>query len=160
MTSPTVHLSLLRALYALWSGSVSASVSFGEPVALQSGNFLAVGVTDPEAAGKSSAASATIDWASTMTPDGYAESGEVACAVVVIDGSDDLEPVADAAYGILAEAVELIRNNYTATNGTDLLGVTGLWELRLASVELSVLAPGEYGATAYLLFRLAYQALT
>lgn len=160
MTPPTVHLALMRALVALWSGSVDASVSFGEPVALQSGHFLAVGVTDPDAAGKSSAASSTIDWASSMTPDGFAESGDLMCAIVAIDGSDDLEAVADAAYSILADAVNAIRDNYTATNGTNLLGVPGLWELRPSSVELSVLAPGEYGATAYLLARFAYQALT
>lgn len=158
--APTTQLALLKALVSLFTSSLDASVSFGEPLELQSGDYLAVGVTDPEAAGKSSAASSSIDWATVMSPDGYSESGEIMCAAISTAGTDDLETVADSAYAILAAAVNAIRSNYTATNGTNLLGVPGLWELRLSSVELPVLAPGEFNATAYLLFRFSFQALT
>ena len=157
---PTVQLALLKALVDLFKGVTFASVSFGEPVALQSGDFLAVGISDPEAGGRSSAASSSIDWSTSMTPDGYAESGEIMCAAISVSGSDDLELAAESAYAILSAAVGAIRDNYTATQGTNLLGVEGLWELHLSSVELPVLVPGEFGATAYLLFRLAFQALT
>ena len=157
---PTVQLDLLKALVSLLGNLPDVNVSFGEPRALQSGDTLAVGVTDPEAAGKSSAASSTITWGTSMTEDGYAESGEVMLAAVSTSGGNDLTEVADRVYRILGEVVAAIRSNYAATNGQNLLGVAGLWELRLSAVDLPVLAPGEYGATAYLLFRLAYQALT
>lgn len=150
----SVVLDLLNALHDGIAGTSPAQVSFGEPEGFTSGDFLAIGVTDPGAGRPTQSANSQTDWAALSMGSGYDETGEIACSAWSVNGSDDMQEVVAKAYARLSEVLAYIRANYTDTN---LLGVQGLWELRLAGHELQTFRT-DGGCIAYLLFRLAFQA--
>ena len=145
---------LLSALVTAFSAATSAEVTRGLPVGISSGDYLGVGVTDPTATRPVSAITSTIEWSGTIPEGGFDESGEVAVAAVAVRGSDDLAEPTAAVYALLAAVVGYLRTHWTPS---DLLGVSGLWDLKPTDTDLQTLQD-ENGAAAYLLIRFSFRA--
>lgn len=130
------------------------SVTTGLDSGIRSGPALAVGVIDPEAKTPTTGATSTIEWSTSMSTDGFNESGDLSLAAIVTSGSTDLEDAISQAYGILSDVIGYLRSSWS---NHDLLGVEGLWDLHVTSTELTP-ALSDSGCVAYLLFHLAFQA--
>jgi hypothetical protein len=129
-------------------------VTVGLPVGMNSGDYLGIGIVDPEDAKSRSSFNSTITWATDMTVDGFDEVGELSLAAVAIRGSDDLsEPIA-AVNSILSDLIAWLRSKWSTS---DLLGIEGLWDLRVSNLDLTTYQ-NESGCAAYLQIRLAFQA--
>ena len=129
-------------------------VTVGLPVGLNSGDYLGIGIVDPEDAKSRSSYNSTITWATDMTVDGFDEVGELALAAVAIRGSDDLSEPISAVYSILSDLIAWLRSKWSAS---DLLGIKGLWDLRVSNLDMTTYQ-NEFGCAAYLQIRLAFQA--
>ena len=153
----TVVPDLMFALFAQLPDVLEdVEVSLSDPAGLSSGDYLGIGVTDPEANSPSVAATGNIEWRTSMTRDGFDDVGDISLSAWSVNGSDDMAEVIANVFAISAAVGRFVVDNYS---DVDLLGVTGLWELHLSSYELSTFRI-DGGCTAYLLFRLAYQATT
>lgn len=152
----SVAWSLTKALRDLLSSKLEASVSIGLPNGMSSGDYVALAVTDPEAAGRpASAYTSDFEWADSVAPTDLKVSGEVSLAIVAVRGDDDLEAACDAVEAILDQIDAEVRG---AWSSHDLLGVPGLWDLRLSSTEANT-TPLDGASFAYLLARYTFQAL-
>ena len=147
---------LMFTLYAQLPEVIDAEISLSDPAGLSSGDYLGIGVTDPGANAPSVAATGGTDWRTSMTWDGFDDVGEISLSAWSVSGSDDMSEVITNVFALRSAVGEFVIDNYS---DMDLLGVTGLWELKLSSYELSTFRV-DGGCTAYLLFRLAYQATT
>lgn len=136
--------------------AASADVGYGNQTALSSRDYLGFLATDPGASRPTVGASGTTDWRTSMTTDGFDDAGEIAICAWAWNGSRDVLAVAARVFALRAEVGQYVVDNYSNQN---LCGVTGLWDLKLTSYELSTFPTSE-GCTAYLLFKLAYQATT
>ena len=135
---------------------IDAEVGFGNQVDLSSRDFLGILATDPGSTRPTSGAMGSTDWRTSMTRDGFDDSGTIALAAWASSGSQAMAEVVDRVFAIRDAVGQFVIDNYADQN---VLGVVGLWELHLGSYELQTY-PAEGGATAYLLFTLVYQATT
>lgn len=130
-------------------------VTVGLPVGLNSGDYLGIGIEDGfEDAKSRSSFNSAITWATDMTVDGFDEVGELSLAAVAIRGSDDLSEPISAVYSILSDLIAWLRSKWSAS---DLLGIKGLWDLRVSNTDMTTYQ-NESGCAAYLQIRLAFQA--
>ena len=147
---------LLQAMVERFGAGLDASVSMGMPTGTESGDYLGVGVTDPEAAGRpASAYNSSIEWSTSIAPDGpFDEVGEVSLAAVSVRGDDELDQAIKAVHDIFDQVVAVTREQWA---DHDMFGVPGLWDLKPSGAELNT-AQLDIGATAYLLIRFSFQA--
>lgn len=117
------------------------------------GDFLMIGVEDPDIEGAAFSADAKQDWASVGTGAPRDEQGEITCVAVSWNGNgpEGAKAARDAAYAIAAAVEDLLR-------ATPSLGVDGLlWTGFGSSSQLSQ-AQGDGGASALLVFRINFRA--
>lgn len=133
---------------------IDVEADIGNPTALSSRDYLGILATDPGSTRPTSGAMGETDWATTMTRDGFDDNGTIALAAWATSGSEDMADVVNRVFAIRSAVGQYVVDNYTDRS---ILGVEGLWELHLSSYELQTF-PSEDGATAYLLFNLAYKA--
>ena len=147
---------LLSALHTLLKTQLTTtSVSFGLPTGIQSGDYLGIAVADPEASGRAATAfSSNLEWSISVDPRTLDEVGEVSLAAVAIRGDDELDVAVQAAFAIFDAVIAALRGAWSSSN---LLGVTGLWDLKGSGVEL-VPAQLDGAAVAMVLIRLSFQA--
>lgn len=122
----------------------------GFGVTADPGDFLMIGVEDPDAEDAAFSADARQEWANAnhTTRD---ESGEITCCAVSWNGDADQKTARDGAYAITA-AVE------TCLRETPALGLDNLlWTGFGSSTQLSQVQ-GDSGAAAMLVFRIAFRA--
>lgn len=147
---------LIDALLALArSGAVAivpdSNVFDGVGVTQDPGNFLMVGVEDPDMEGMAFAADARQEWSGVGTGAPRDEEGDVTCVAVAWNGDGDAKAARDAAYAIAAALEDALRANPS-------LGVSSLlWTGFGSSSQLSQ-AQGEGGASSILIFRIHFRA--
>lgn len=148
---------LLAALQSAFASALDGvEVGRGLRAGISSVDYLGLGVVDPDATRSTASVTSTIDWVTTVQTGGFDETGEVACAALAVRSTDDVATATDAAYAIFDQVVDHLRNNWQPNA---ILGIPGLWDLHPSSTEL-VTVQTDAGATAYLLFRLAFQVRT
>lgn len=117
------------------------------------GDFLMIGVEDPDLEGAAFSAETKQDWAAVGTGAPRDEQGEVTCVAVSWngDGPEGAKAARDAAYAISAAVETLLRD-------TPALGIPELlWTSFGSSSQLSQ-AQGSGGASALLVFRINFRA--
>ena len=152
----SVGWQLLEALRERFNARLDASVSMGLPTGIESGDYVGVGVSDPEAAGRpASAFNSSMEWSTSIAPEGpFDEDGEVSLAAVASRSDDELPEAIKSVYAIFNQMLAVLRELWS---DHDLLGVVGLWDLKPAGVELNT-AQLDGQAVAYLLIRWSFQA--
>ena len=152
----SVGWQLLEALRERFDARLDASVSMGLPTGIESGDYVGVGVSDPEAAGRpASAFTSSLEWAASIAPTGpFSESGEVALAAVASRSDGELNDAIEGVWAIYTQMVAVLRELWS---DHDLLGVVGLWDLKPSGVELNT-AQLDGQAVAYLLIRFSFRA--
>ena len=152
----SVGWQLLEALRERFDARLDASVSMGLPTGIESGDYVGVGVSDPEAAGRpASAFTSSLEWAASIAPTGpLSESGEVALAAVASRSDGELNDAIEGVWAIYTQMVAVLRELWS---DHDLLGVVGLWDLKPSGVELNT-AQLDGQAVAYLLIRFSFRA--
>jgi hypothetical protein len=115
------------------------------------GDFLMVGVEDPDIEGAAFSADTKQDWAAVGTGAPRDEQGDITCVALSWNGDGDPKAARDDAYAIAAALEDLLRD-------TPALGVPGLlWTSFGTSSQLSQ-AQGPDGASALLVFRINFRA--
>lgn len=130
----------------------SVRVSDGIGATDDPGDFLMIGVEDPDLEGAAFSAETKQDWAHANYT-ARAETGEITCVAVSWngDGPEGAKAARDGAYAISAAVETLLRANPS-------LGVDGLlWTGFGSSSQLSQ-AQGDGGASALLVFRINFRA--
>lgn len=122
----------------------------GLPAAWTVGDFLYVGVTDPDSPTPTAAATSTQKWP-LATPTGRDETGTITCYAYVQRGSADPKEARDAAFGIVGAVQSLLR-------GPDVrLGVPGVLRTSFASQDFDQGQTAD-GALAVVTFRIDFTA--
>lgn len=122
----------------------------GFGVTADPGNFLMIGVEDPDTEDAAFSADTRQAWANANYT-ARDESGDITCVALAWNGDGNQKSARDAVYAI-ATAVE----NFLRANPS--LGLTGLlWTGFGTSSQLSQ-AQGEAGAAAQLIFRVEFRA--
>lgn len=139
---------------ALFAASTAAltdvTVSDGFGVSGEPGDYLMVGVDDPDSRRRTPSADSAQDWAE-IGHRGRSEQGEVTCSAASWNGDSDQKVARDAAFAIVAAVENLCRADPT-------LGVaTLLWTSVGTSIELQQ-EQGDYGARSVVIFRVAFRA--
>lgn len=116
------------------------------------GDFLMVGVEDPETQGFTTSASAGQNWHDTGQDGKRDDTGDVTCCALSWNGNGNQKTARDAAFAIVAGVEGLVREN--STLGLDDL----LWAEIGQQIELHQ-AQDDAGAAAWVIFRVQYQAL-
>lgn len=114
------------------------------------GDFLMVGVDDPDTESAANSANSQQEWPHVghSTRD---ETGEITLVALSWNGKADAKVARDGAYAISAAVEDLLRTDPT-------LGVAGvLWTSFGTSTELTQ-QQGEGGASALLVFKIAFMA--
>lgn len=115
------------------------------------GDFLMIGVEDPDIEGAAFSADTKQDWAAVGTGAPRDEQGDITCVALSWNGDGDPKAARDGAYAIAAAVEDLLRN-------TPALGVPQLlWTSFGSSSQLSQ-AQGDGGASALLVFRINFRA--
>lgn len=131
--------------------SVQVFDSYG--VSDDPGDFLMIGVDDPDAPTPADSATSTQDWgpfrASSSKRD---EQGSLTCAALSWNGNADMKAARDAAFATAGAVSTLLRNDPTLG-----LAPTLLWARFGSSLDLSQ-QQDEGGAQAVVVFRIAFQA--
>lgn len=128
----------------------SVKVYDGLAVTNDPGDFLMVGVEDPDLESAASSATAEQSWAHS-TGTSRDESGEITCAALSWNGDGNLKTARDGVFAITAAVENLLRNDPD-------LGVAGLlWTSFGSTVELSQ-GQGDMGADALVVFKVAFRA--
>lgn len=115
------------------------------------GDFLMVGVSDPDMEGVENAAEGQQDWATVGQQGARSERGEVTCVALSWNGNGDAKAARDAAYATVALVETFCRND------PDLGIPTLLWNSALSSHQL-LQNQDDQGALAMVTFRIAFQA--
>lgn len=115
------------------------------------GDFLMVGVSDPDIEGADSGADAQQDWATVGLQGARSEQGEITCAALSWNGDGNAKAARDSAYATVAAVETFCRND------PDLGIPTLLWNSALTSHQLTQ-NQDEGGALAMVIFRIAFQA--
>lgn len=114
------------------------------------GDYLMVGVDDPDGTRPANAADSMQDWANA-TGTARNEHGDVTCAAVSWNGDGDPKAARDAVFATAAAVEDLLRANVS-------LGVpTLLWTSYGTATKLTQ-ASNSTGALAQLVFRVHYEA--
>lgn len=123
----------------------------GVSVTLDPGDYLMVGVEDPDLEGAVFSADTRQEWATVGTGAPRNEEGDVTCVALSWNGDGDQKVARDAAYAIAAGLEDALRANPS-------LGVSSLlWTGFGSSSQLSQ-AQGKGGASALLVFRIHFKA--
>lgn len=128
----------------------TVTVYDGFGVSDDAGDFLMIGVEDPDSQDAATSADAEQSWANA---DGTArdETGTVTCAALSWNGDADQKAARDAVYAITAAVEDLLRADPS-------LGIaTVLWTSFGTSQQLTQ-AQDEQGALALLVFRIQFRA--
>lgn len=128
----------------------NSNVFDGVGVTQDPGNFLMVGVEDPDME-VAFAAEARQAWSGVGTGAPRDEEGDITCVAVAWNGDGDAKAARDAAYAIAAALEDALRDNPS-------LGVSSLlWTGFGSSSQLSQ-AQGTGGASSILIFRIHFRA--
>lgn len=102
---------LIDALVSTFTSAITtARVYDGFGSTEDPGDFLMVGVEDPDLEGSAFAADVTQDWTNANTT-ARSESGDITCAALSWNGNTDQKAARDAVYAVLAAAETALRNN-------------------------------------------------
>ena len=121
------------------------------PVTTEPGDYLMVGVSDPDDPSESEAATVTQQQMTFGATRPRMEEGVIHMAARSINGDSLAKVARDAVYAI-QEALA------TAVRTTDNLGVTGVMQIGNASDLKFMQGPTAYGAQATLLYGIAFKA--
>jgi hypothetical protein len=143
---------LIDALVAQATTALPSTLVFdGIGVTDDPGDFLMIGVEDPDIEGAAFSADTKQDWAAVGTGAPRDEQGDITCVALSWNGDGNPKAARDGAYAIAAAVEDLLRANAS-------LGVSGLlWTSFGTSSQLSQ-AQGEGGASALLVFRINFRA--
>lgn len=151
MARSSVVPDLIDALVEALAGLLpDFTVSDGFPLELHTGDYVAVGVDDPQGTSPAPSANSTIDWAGAHRAIGLNEAGEVTCAAWAWRGDADARSARDAVYVALSAIQAHLRADVSA-------GVDGIWSSWIAWTQLSQ-DQTEQGANALLIFRVGFKA--
>lgn len=114
------------------------------------GNFLMVGVDDPDRDDAAVSADSTVTWASVGDFD-RDEDGEIVCAALAWNGNANQKAARDDVYAVLLALDELIKLDLTLGIG-NLLWVTPTVRSELTQTQ------DEAGALALVVFRIRFRA--
>lgn len=153
MASPDVLPALIDALVLQATAAITtATVYDGVGVSDDPGDYLMIGVDDPDGPDWARSASGTRDWETVGLQNDITEIGDIACAALSWNGDGDQKAARDAVYAIGEALAGICRT--TPTMGLDRL----LWVLYGGNWDL-LQVQNEYGALARLEFQLHFQAL-
>lgn len=127
------------------------TVCDGFEVGEDPGDYLMVGVDDPESPESAFAANVDQDWAS-IGARSRDESGHVTCAAMSWNGDADLKAARDGVYATASAFGEMLRNSPALGLDPELL-----WTSFGTSMQLSQ-SQVESGAIALLVFQVAFRA--
>ena len=114
------------------------------------GDYLMVGVEDPDLEDYAFSADVKQDWANA-NGSARSEEGDIVCAALSWNGDGNQKAARDAAYATQSAVETVLRNNPS-------LGVaTVLWTSFGTSAQLTQLQ-GQHGAAALLVFRISFRA--
>jgi hypothetical protein len=143
---------LIDAILAAATTALPAALTFdGWGVTEDPGDYLMVGVSDPDEPDESEAATVTQDQLSFGATRPRMEQGVIHMAARSVNGDVDQKLARDGAYAI-HEALA------TALRTTNDLGVTGVMQLSNGANLRLLQAQFEYGAQATLLYEIAFKA--
>lgn len=128
----------------------------GFPMGLESGACLMVGVDDYDGSTKAAAGSSTEEWAGRTLAALVDESGSITCVALAQNGAHDPKLARDEVYAIHSELRAWLRSELTG--GPTVLGVAGVWDLRVGGVDELNQSQDANGAAALIRFSIAYQA--
>lgn len=126
-----------------------ALVEDGLPTSWNVGDWLYVGVTDPDAPNPTPAATITQDWP-LATATGRDETGTLTCVAYVERGDTSMKDCRDAAFAILGAVMDLLRDDVR-------LGVLGMVRTSFAGLDLDQGQTPD-GAVCIVTFRIDYKA--
>lgn len=144
---------LIDALVTAAGAALSVTVYDGIGVTDDPGDFLMVGVEDPDLEGAAFSADVKQEWAAVGTGAPRDETGEITCAALSWNGNGyaGVKQARDGAYAITEAVENLLRANPS-------LGVAGvLWTGFGTTSQLSQ-AQDAQGASALLVFRINFRA--
>lgn len=128
----------------------SVRVYDGEGASDDPGDYLMIGVDDPDSDGMKRAATAKQSWANANHT-ARDEVGTITCAALSWNGNGDQKAARDGAYAITDAIENYLRTNYS-------LGLsTLLWTGFGPDLDLTQLQ-GDSGALALVVFTIAFQA--
>jgi hypothetical protein len=141
---------LIDALFAAATEALTGiRVSDGQGVTGDPGDYLMIGVDDPDNASPSAATSAQ-RWAHVgrTTRD---EEGDIHCLALAWNGDTDAKAARDAAFAIAAALEDLLRNDPT-------LGVAGVWSTGYGETTDFKQGQTDTGAEALVHFTVHFRA--
>lgn len=114
------------------------------------GNFLMIGVEDPDTEDFATSATSVQEWAHAVA-DERDETGDVSCAALAWNGDGDQKAARDAAYDIVTGFGTWIRENYT-------LGLANVYNAEFGSNQALTQIQNTDGAVALVSFKVAFKA--
>lgn len=114
------------------------------------GDFLMIGIEDPDSDGAGFSADARQEWANANYT-ARDETGDITCVALSWNGDGDAKLARDTAYGITSALEDALRL-------TPSLGVEGLLWTGFGSTTQLSQAQGTGGASALLIFRISFRA--
>jgi hypothetical protein len=133
------------------------TVCDGLPQQLNTGAYLCIGVDDWDAGTSVVAARASHEWADLSGRE-VDEDGTITAMAWIQTGSTDAKPARDAVFAIHAAVKECLRAAVDGAHSPDVLGVAGLWNLRVGGVDEFSQPQSEDGVLALLRFPIVFQA--
>lgn len=153
MASVSVVPALIDALVAQATSAVTgATVYDGIGVSEEEGDYLMIGVDDPEGPDWARSASVARDWETVGLQNDIDEEGDIACAALSWNGDGNAKAARDAVYAIAEALAGVCRTNPT-------LGIPRLlWVLYGGQSDLQQVQ-NQHGALARLEFQIHFRAL-
>lgn len=151
----TVVFDLVDRLVEVFAESLPSSITVydGYSLSEDDGDFLMVGVTDPNDLDSMDSVEAKQEWAGLGNRTRY-ESGFVRCVALTRDGDTDLRAARAACKAIVAAAEEVLREDPSLGGEVDGLQWTGFGNNRVQLIQ----DQNEEGALALLVFEIHFQA--
>lgn len=141
---------LIDALVTAFDAAMTTTVYDGYGVSDDPGDFLMVGIDDPDSDDWANAASVKQDWAQANHT-ARSEEGDIVCAALSWNGDGSQKVARDAVYATQASVETVLRANPS-------LGVTSvLWTSFGTNAEFRQIQ-GKHGAAALLIFRIFFRA--
>lgn len=135
---------------ACTSALTNISVYDGWGVSDDPGDFLMIGVDDPDANNETNSGSSQQDWANA-TGTKRNESGDISCAALSWNGDSDQKAARTAVFATTAAVEDVLRSDYT-------LGLpTLLWTSYGTSTQLTQ-SVNSTGAMALVVFKVHFEA--
>lgn len=142
--------SVIDALVAIGQSVESVVVIDGFGTTDDPGDFLMIGVDDPDNEGSAQSADSQQNWASN-NPGSVDESGQVTCAALSWNGDSDPKAARDAAFATCGALAVAIRNNPT-------LGLPTLLWARYGTQQTLTQNQDDNGAMAIVVFQVYFRA--